>query len=112
MPGGAISALIRRARTEVGKRRLGNRPMDGFSRERAEARERLLCDTVQLICHARTEGRVQSARVTPQACLWHDGGGSGAAQSEIGHFGRAILVAKGILNLLCVISSTLRLADT
>ena len=34
---------------------------------------------------ARTEGWVQSARVTPQACLRHDGGGSGAAQSEIGH---------------------------
>jgi hypothetical protein len=28
-------------------------------------------------------GRKRSARITPKACLRHDGGGSGAAKSEI-----------------------------
>lgn len=34
---------------------------------------------------ARTEGLVQSARITPQACLRHDGGSSGAAQTLFAH---------------------------
>ena len=35
-------------------------------------------------------GGKPSADVTPQASPWHDGGGSGAAQSEIGHLRESI----------------------